>query len=321
MEIKTGLVGEKIDSRDAMATDFMGVGDEIPEYFELPAPSPTHKQTHPSCVGEVESRVSEYANKKEGEDQKQSARYVYAHCKAIDGFSGQGTFLNVAIGVAKNKGISKESDYPWVADYSEYIKLPPASVDKLAEPYRIKGYVRFSNVTERNLIKRYILDYKLPVRTGSSGTNATWNKTAVKNNNYIIPEYINSSWNHAIEIVGWNKNGWILENSWDDSWGQNGRATLPYDYKGIFYWAYASYDLPNYWKEINNMWKQIDTIDGFWQILEEMGHPPINEVDKNIHMGAKTPKDFVTGFRSVFKQLREHIGEEKMQEFIDKMGW
>jgi len=34
--------------------------------------------------------------------------------------------------------------------------------------------------------------------------------------------------NHAIVLVGWNRNGWIIKNSWGPGWGQNGFAIVKY---------------------------------------------------------------------------------------------
>lgn len=33
---------------------------------------------------------------------------------------------------------------------------------------------------------------------------------------------------HAVSIIGWNNNGFILQNSWGSSWGNYGKAVLPY---------------------------------------------------------------------------------------------
>ena len=39
---------------------------------------------------------------------------------------------------------------------------------------------------------------------------------------------------HAITIVGYNRDGFIIKNSWGKSWGDNGYATVSYDYHRLF---------------------------------------------------------------------------------------
>ena len=66
-------------------------------------------------------------------------------------------------------------------------------------------------------------------------------KTAIELNGPCVaalPVYNSTSndfWNgaeyeggHAISIVGWNKEGFIIRNSWGQSFGDNGYTTLPY---------------------------------------------------------------------------------------------
>jgi parallel beta-helix repeat protein len=37
-----------------------------------------------------------------------------------------------------------------------------------------------------------------------------------------------SDWWHCIVIVGWNKNSWIIKNSWGTDWGSSGYGTIPF---------------------------------------------------------------------------------------------
>lgn len=37
-----------------------------------------------------------------------------------------------------------------------------------------------------------------------------------------------SSWRHAILLVGWDNNGWIIKNSWGTGWGSNGYGNIPF---------------------------------------------------------------------------------------------
>ena len=167
------------------------------------------------------------------------------------------------------------------------------------------------------------MEYKLPVLVGSSGSQDTWNQQAVINNNYIIPTYTNPEWSHAFIIVGWDdtKGCWEMENSWGAEWGKSGRAYIPYNYKGLFNEAYGAYDLPNYWKTMNNVWKQLSVIEAAWTWLTKIGHPPINEVDKNIHMKSKSPTEFYIGLLGVIDEFINFVGPDKVAEFKKFKGW
>ena len=61
--------------------------------------------------------------------------------------------------------------------------------------------------------------------------NATKVKQALYEKQYpllaISNRYFGGS--HAVIIVGWEKDGFIIQNSWGESWGNNGRGKVPYD--------------------------------------------------------------------------------------------
>ena len=38
-------------------------------------------------------------------------------------------------------------------------------------------------------------------------------------------------------IYGWNKKGWLVQNSWGDDWGRAGRGVIPYDFKITEAWG------------------------------------------------------------------------------------
>ena len=49
--------------------------------------------------------------------------------------------------------------------------------------------------------------------------------------------------NHAVNIVGWGKDFWIMRNSWGQSWGEGGYMRIKFGANGIGEWAnYVVYD-------------------------------------------------------------------------------
>ena len=58
-----------------------------------------------------------------------------------------------------------------------------------------------------------------------------------------------------ILLVGWNKDGYIFQNSWGKMWGKNGRAILPFDYPIDSAWAISTdendvYTYTTVWQKI-----------------------------------------------------------------------
>ena len=82
------------------------------------------------------------------------------------------------------------------------------NIDKLAEiakKYRLKGYVGFLR-GEKQEIKQAIYENQIPILGVSNS-------------------YFGEA--HAIMIVGWDKDGFIIQNSWGEDWGEKGLKTVP----------------------------------------------------------------------------------------------
>ena len=75
----------------------------------------------------------------------------------------------------------------------------------IAEKYRIKGYAGFLK-GEKTEIKQAIYDNMCPILG-------------------VSDKYFGGP--HAIMIVGWDEDGFIIQNSWGEDWGSKGRKTIP----------------------------------------------------------------------------------------------
>ena len=322
--ITTGAV-EVQDSRDYLAGDFLPVEvltSTVPDEYELERlPKYKNQNGFPSCIAQTLATWIDYANRKEGVDSFASGRYIFAYCKALDGFPGlEGTFTRVALGVGIDTGTVENESYPERHDipYAKYIELPPSDLKQWASKYKIKSYVTFE---DDNQIKQYIVNEQLPVFIGINSNSTGWGYSVVENNNFILQEPTGSRTGHQVLCTGWNADGWIFENWWGKDWGDDGRAICPYNYSGLWANKFIPYDLPNYHKEINNMWRQIDVIKAEWPWLEAIGHPKINEADLNIHMKAKAPTEFNIGMIDVIKEFVNFVGPNKVEEFKQFKGW
>lgn len=262
-----GLIFEKPDSRDALYGAFEDLLGSYPETFELDRlPFVRNQLQQFSCVLQSIARIEDYANRIESDNRRNSARYGFAYAKLWDGNpSLQGTFFKTGLDVAIKVGLATVEK--WADDSTlpveQYLARPSVDADASAQPFRSSGYVALNSPQE---IKDYITKFKLPVLIGINSNNTGWGYTAVKNNNYVLREPTGSRTGHAVAVVGWNSTGWVFDNSWGESWGDRGRATVPYNYSGLQDTAYGLYDLPNLWQSINTNYQT------------EMGYAQINAI-------------------------------------------
>ena len=94
-------------------------------------------------------------------------------------------------------------------------------LEALAENTKIKSYARLNSVDE---IKAWICKRLTPVPACILVSDLKLDK------NYIVQIPTKTNGGHAILIIGWNETGFIIQNSWGESWGDHGTAILPYEY-------------------------------------------------------------------------------------------
>ena len=91
----------------------------------------------------------------------------------------------------------------------------------------------YSRIYTTNEIKKCIFnDIPVPISV------PVYNDLAYDKGTFVIKEPSgNLNGYHMMIIYGYNKNGWLIQNSWGTEWGNNGRAILPYDYELDTAWA------------------------------------------------------------------------------------
>ena len=92
-----------------------------------------------------------------------------------------------------------------------------------AARYKIDAYAKLNDVVQ---IKTFLYNNKVAIPISIPTADMKVDKT----NTLIIPKEYPKS-NHMILIVGWNEDGFIIQNSWGEKWGDKGFAILPFDYK------------------------------------------------------------------------------------------
>lgn len=181
-----------------------------------------------TCVAFSASAMKEWQEKKDVETNNyMSSAFIYENRnnKTIDTMC-----CRDALDILLKKGVCSDKLFPYSNINSGVI---PKNVFDEASMFKIKGYARI--ITQNEL------------------------KTALTNNGPCLitfPCYNNENrfWKqddgdvlkggHCVLIVGYNRYGYILRNSWGIYWGELGHTYYPYKDWGVHWEIWSSIDLP-----------------------------------------------------------------------------
>ena len=214
----TGAIESPEDRRDIMLASIQSKIElrKLPEEYIIPFKLRISAQgSKPHCVGYASATMKEDRERREQHAINFDGDWIYNECKKIDGYSGKGTYLRTALKILKNKGAKQ------------------LGVNSDCRIFRIGTYVRVGRDVES--IKNAIYQNGTLIAL-YRGSNSGW-KTA-----HIKPT--TADWGHCISIIGWNKDDLIFQNSWGESWGDNGLGYIPENYHSIEIWTILN-DLPN----------------------------------------------------------------------------
>jgi C1A family cysteine protease len=172
-----------------------------------------------------------------------------------DGFSCQGGFIVTDAIDTKlgNAGIVNEEDFPYAGQKIPCIFnllnfIPSQGYRRISPFARALNSTDSSQIASESEIKRVVYTYGSVWTTIYADDAFQGYKSGVFNacrTNLRAGEI-----NHAVNIVGWDDAGgyWIVRNSWDTSWGENGYARVRYGCNNLGSWSYK-YDLQSLYFE------------------------------------------------------------------------
>lgn len=172
-----------------------------------------------ACIKEIQE------NRDCGLDCNMSPEFIYYH---RENKPGSGMFGRNVFQILREIGSVPESAYPYRCD--DNASPPGADIYALAAKYRISNFAR---VTTVNGLKRALLEIgpcymQLPLYL----TRPEFWRAGVGE-----PES-----GHAIAVVGYTEDGFILENSWGPEWNGDGCVIFPYDEWGVQWECWVSVD-------------------------------------------------------------------------------
>ena len=220
-----GSLPPKTDVRDYQVKAGVARIAELPEEYSVePCMKIKDQGCVSSCVAHATSTILEFHD---GAKDTLSTNFIYGGQRAICEREGAGMYLRDACKIVKDYGNPLESqcrgndEVPDCYDIAEKA-LSDTEVMETAKMYKINSYA--SVYTDAD-IKYAIMNY------GPVLASVKWfYDTYVDDNNVMQTSHKGDYGYHAIVLYGWNKKGFLMQNSWGRSWGNKGRAILPYTY-------------------------------------------------------------------------------------------
>lgn len=229
---------EKIDLRDYHINKNVAAAQDYPEEFSLETSwMKVKNQGHvSSCVAHAMSTILEYHMKGEVD---LSTNFIYGIQNKLCGHDGEGMYLNDALKIAKEYGDMMEVDCGGNTEVPKCWEPAEKALEDVekanrAKQFRIKSYY---SCKDESSIKYALMNY------GPLLIAVKWyDKYKIKDDQLIFDTTTNYG-GHAMVCYGWNKDGWLIQNSWGRIFAGDGRFVLPYS--SPFREAKGVVDMPN----------------------------------------------------------------------------
>lgn len=182
-----------------------------------------------TCVAMTLSCVKEYQESMDDDHMKgiaMSPNSLYIYRSTTDG----GMYVRNALKILSEKGMCLEVTFPYGKD--EPKKIPDKAV-KEALNYKIKSYARIETLEGA---KKAILEYGPLIAAFpyyDNGKYEFWEQPQINTK---------TDGGHAVAIVGWNEDGFIIRNSWGDDWNGNGHVVYPFSQWGVHWEMWSCMD-------------------------------------------------------------------------------
>lgn len=203
---------------ESLAQGANGTARVIPDEFDLREyMQPSRNQgTRGTCAAFTAAAIKEIQEaKKDVFNDWMSPEFIYYHRnnKPRTGMYGRNVFE-----ILKTIGSVPESAYPYKRVEKNNLPAPSAELYETASQFRIAGFAR---VTTIEGLKRALLELGpcyllLPLHRTRPEFWRAVNKTDTSNGG------------HAVVVIGYTIEGFILKNSWGRKWNNDGTIVFPY---------------------------------------------------------------------------------------------
>lgn len=257
----TGLIPSPYDARDFVLSTSYKNYENLPEEFRLETLRVKNQGEKPTCAAHTISELIEYHNFQEQKKyNKFSTEFIYG-AREPEYYLGDGMILREALKIAQKRGDVYHHTLPGNNDVEVAMKNVLENQTAYfteAYPNRISTYY---SIKSNNDLK-YALYHNGPV---AAGIKMYEHATLNKNNVYLYKED-DSYTGHAVLIVGYTKDCWIVQNSWGEFWGDRGFFYIPManSFEQVILEAYGVTDDIN---EIHQPAKEKTCVKHFYPII------------------------------------------------------
>lgn len=177
-----------------------------------------------ACTGFGLAAVINLLNERRGYAVRVSARMLYEMAKKFDKWPGDEYSGSSCRGAVKGwyaMGVSSEALAPYrVGEGNWHLTVERA---KDARSNTIGAYYRL----RKNIVHMHAAMKEVGVVYASADVHSGWRRRAIRDG--VIKRSTNMIGGHAFAIVGYDANGFWVQNSWGPSWGKRGIALWTYE--------------------------------------------------------------------------------------------
>ena len=218
-----------IDKRDYVIESITPVSNNLPEVFDMrdSLKEVRDQGSEGTCAAFTASCIKEYQEYFDTNfTDYMSPRFIYSNRQNQD---SEGMYPRDVMKILHKIGSVSESSVPYhntEVNTEEYLDS--------AEKYKFKAYASINTIDalKHSLYENGPAFLAVPVYNYGEHMWMPTNKTKLIGG-------------HAMAIVGWNNEGFIIRNSWGTNWQDNGYTIFPYKHWGMQWEIWSTIDVDN----------------------------------------------------------------------------
>ena len=237
--VKCGVIEEEPDPRDYTLDMIIKEKkpEKYPKRFQHKYPfKPKNQGRVASCVAHALTSVREINFDRKGVKAEFSPGFTYAcRVKVNTAHMGPGMITSAALREMRKVGAMLQEDFPWHEEmpglYESYFKPDKEKWTSMAKEFRVDDpvgtYARLRSIDEIFEALYNLGPVVIGMRMFREYEDPPWSENDYRMTAPIIGTERES---HLMVIVGWEKDAFIILNSWGENWKDGGYFYMPFEF-------------------------------------------------------------------------------------------